>query len=125
MKKVRTVRDETELTYITLPRIGSTWQMIAVTNKGRHWVQPVRIISTHTSYIVAKAIPPEGDTVSEEDMWPIRFSKSTHHRVRADGSVLTSFSLPDVSLRRNRLTTLTGEVFNRSNGFTITVDDQW
>lgn len=86
MKKVRTIRDETELSYISLPRIGSTWQMIAVTNKGRRWVQPVRIVSTHTSYIVAKAIPPEGDPVSFDDMWPIRFSKATKHRVRADGT---------------------------------------
>lgn len=101
MKKVRTVRDETELTYITLHRIGSTWQMIAVTNKGRHWVQPVRIVSTHTSYIVAKAIPPEGDTVSEEDMWPIRFSKATHHRVRADGTPDESCWLSELTKTNN------------------------
>ena len=61
-------------------------------------------------------------TLADADEWT---STASILALRADGSVLTSFSLPDVSLRRNRLTTLTGEVFNRSSGFSITVDDQW
>lgn len=61
-------------------------------------------------------------TLADADEWTTTASILA---LRADGSVLTSFSLPDASLKRNRLTTLTGEVFNRSSGFSVTVDDQW
>ena len=44
---------------------------------------------------------------------------------KADGSIITSLELPDVSLKKNRMTTLTGEVFNRSNGFSVAIDDAW
>lgn len=43
----------------------------------------------------------------------------------AQGKVITSVDLPDVVLRRNRMTTLTGEVFNRTSGFSVAIDDAW
>lgn len=90
MSKIRTLRDLEKLQPIDLPRVGDTWTLIAVTTTGRQWRQPVRIISTHTTYIVARAIPPEGDTMPEEQMSLQTFSKATHHRVRHDGTVSQS-----------------------------------
>lgn len=51
---------------------------------------------------------------------------SVHILVTAkDGSTLSDFTVPDVPLKRNRLTTLTGEVFNRTSGFSVCVDSEW
>lgn len=44
---------------------------------------------------------------------------------RADGTVITSLDLPDVQLKRNRMTVITGEVFNRTNGFHVAIDSEW
>lgn len=44
---------------------------------------------------------------------------------REDGTVITAFDLPDVSLKKNRMTTLTGNVFNRASGFSVAVDASW
>lgn len=43
----------------------------------------------------------------------------------AQGKVITSVELPDVVLRKNRMTTLTGEVFNRTSGFSVAIDSEW
>lgn len=43
----------------------------------------------------------------------------------AQGAVITSVTMPDVELRKNRMTTLTGEVFNRTNGFSVSIDNTW
>lgn len=44
---------------------------------------------------------------------------------KEDGTVITSFDLPEVTLKKNRMTVLTGEVFNRTNGFSVAVDTSW
>lgn len=43
----------------------------------------------------------------------------------ADNSVLSDFTIPDVEIRKNRITTLTGEVFSRGSGFSVTINDTW
>lgn len=89
-RKIRTVADLDRLTYIDLPRVGSQWTLVAVTHTGAEIRQPVRILSTHTQYVVARAIPPEGYPTAEEAMAAVTFSKATLHRVRHDGTVSTS-----------------------------------
>lgn len=44
---------------------------------------------------------------------------------REDGTVITAFDLPEVTLKRNRMTVLTGEVFNRTSGFSVAIDASW
>lgn len=43
----------------------------------------------------------------------------------ADNAVLSQFTVSDVSIKKNRITTLTGEVFGRGNGFSVSIDDSW
>lgn len=61
-------------------------------------------------------------TLAGDEEWTSTASISVK---REDGSVITSFNLPDVELRKNRMTTLTGEVFNRTSGFSVAVDASW
>lgn len=61
-------------------------------------------------------------TLAGEEEW----TSTAHIAVKdATGKVITSFDLPDVTLKKNRMTVLTGEVFNRQNGFTVSLDDAW
>lgn len=41
------------------------------------------------------------------------------------GNSLSSFTVKDVTLKRNRITTLKGEVFSRGSAFTVSVNDTW
>lgn len=43
----------------------------------------------------------------------------------ADNSVISQFTVSDVSVKKNRITTLTGEMFGRGNGFSVAIDDSW
>ena len=61
-------------------------------------------------------------TLAGDEEWTSTASISVK---REDGSVITSFDLPEVVLRKNRITTLTGEVFNRTSGFSVAIDDVW
>lgn len=84
---ILTLRDIDQMTALELPRVGSVWTMVALTNTGHEWLQPMRILSTHTQYVVARAIPPEGFWLPEERMQEQRFSKHDLHRIRHDGTV--------------------------------------
>lgn len=42
-----------------------------------------------------------------------------------DGNSISTFTVSDVTLKRNRITTLKGEVFSRGSAFTVSVDDTW
>lgn len=61
-------------------------------------------------------------TLAGDEEW-----KSTASIVvkREDGTVITTVALPDVMLKKNRITTLTGEVFGRGSGFSVSIDDSW
>lgn len=61
-------------------------------------------------------------TLAGDEEWTSTASISVK---REDGSVITSFDLPEVVLRKNRITTLTGEVFNRTSGFHVAIDSEW
>lgn len=61
-------------------------------------------------------------TLAGDEEWTSTASISVK---REDGSVITSFDLPEVTLKKNRMTTLTGEVFNRTSGFSVAVDTSW
>lgn len=61
-------------------------------------------------------------TLAGDEEWTSTASISVK---KEDGTVITSFDLPEVTLKRNRMTTLTGEVFNRTSGFSISVDNTW
>lgn len=43
----------------------------------------------------------------------------------ADNAVISQFTLSGVSVKKNRITTLTGDVFGRGNGFSVAIDDSW
>ena len=43
----------------------------------------------------------------------------------ADNVVISQFTVSDVSVKKNRITTLTGDVFGRGNGFYVAIDDAW
>lgn len=43
----------------------------------------------------------------------------------ADNAVISQFTVSGVSVKKNRITTLTGDVFGRSNGFSVAIDDSW
>lgn len=43
----------------------------------------------------------------------------------ADGVVISSVTVPNVEVKRNRMTVLKGECFNRSGGFHVVVDSDW
>lgn len=43
----------------------------------------------------------------------------------ADDAVISQFTVKDVSVKKNRITTLTGEVFGRGEGFSVMIDDGW
>lgn len=43
----------------------------------------------------------------------------------ADNAILSQFTVNGVSVKKNRITTLTGEVFGRGNGFSVAIDDTW
>ena len=43
----------------------------------------------------------------------------------ADNVVISQFTVSDVSVKKNRITTLTGEMFGRGNGFSVAIDDSW
>lgn len=43
----------------------------------------------------------------------------------ADNVVISQFTVSDVSVKKNRITTLTGDVFGRGNGFSVAIDDSW
>lgn len=43
----------------------------------------------------------------------------------ADNAVISQFTVSDVSIKKNRITTLTGEVFGRGSGFSVAIDDAW
>lgn len=45
--------------------------------------------------------------------------------VATDGSVISDFTIEDVSLKKNRMTVLTGECFGRGSGFSVAIDDTW
>lgn len=54
------------------------------------------------------------------------FTTDVHVKVVAtDGSTISEFTINDVEIRKNRITTLKGEVFNRTNGFQVSVDNVW
>lgn len=61
-------------------------------------------------------------TLAGDEEWTSTASISVK---RADGSVITAYDLPDVKLKRNRMTVLTGEVFNRTSGFSVVIDSEW
>lgn len=42
-----------------------------------------------------------------------------------DNSTISEFEVDDVELKMNRKTVLKGECFDRSNGFSVSVDDEW
>lgn len=42
-----------------------------------------------------------------------------------DGSTISDFTIEGVTLKKNRLTQLTGEVFGRGSGFQVSVDADW
>ena len=95
-KKIRKISDLEQLQPIELPAVGSVVNIVAMTNKGKHWVQPARVVSTHTKYIVVRAIP--DPPFNEDTMLLQQYTKTTHHRVRHDGSISTSEWL-DLPLR--------------------------
>lgn len=41
------------------------------------------------------------------------------------GVVLSEFTVTGVALKKNRITTLTGEVFGRGSGFSVVINDGW
>lgn len=41
------------------------------------------------------------------------------------GNSISNFTVKNVTLKKNRITTLKGEVFSRGSGFTVSVDDAW
>lgn len=43
----------------------------------------------------------------------------------AANAIISQFTVSDVSIKKNRITTLTGEVFGRGSGFSVSVDDTW
>ena len=43
----------------------------------------------------------------------------------ADNAVISQFTVSGVSVKKNRITTLTGDVFGRGNGFSVAIDDAW
>ena len=43
----------------------------------------------------------------------------------ADNAVISQFTVSGVSVKKNRITTLTGDVFGRGNGFSVAIDDSW
>ena len=45
--------------------------------------------------------------------------------IATDNSVISDFTIEDVELKKNRITTLTGEVFGRGSGFQVSIDDTW
>ena len=42
-----------------------------------------------------------------------------------DNAVISQFTVSGVSVKKNRITTLTGDVFGRGNGFSVAIDDAW
>ena len=42
-----------------------------------------------------------------------------------DNALISQFTVSDVSVKKNRITTLTGDVFGRGNGFSVAIDDSW
>ena len=42
-----------------------------------------------------------------------------------DNAVISQFTVSGVSVKKNRITTLTGDVFGRGNGFSVAIDDSW
>lgn len=61
-------------------------------------------------------------TLAGDEEWQSTASISVK---REDGTVITAFDLPEVTLKKNRMTALTGEVFNRTSGFSVAVDTSW
>lgn len=61
-------------------------------------------------------------TLAGDEEWASTASISVK---KEDGTVITSFDLPEVTLKRNRMTVLTGEVFNRTSGFSVAIDNTW
>lgn len=54
------------------------------------------------------------------------FTTDVHVVVTAkDGTTISDFTIPDVSMKKNRMTTLTGECFGRGSGFSVAVDATW
>ena len=43
----------------------------------------------------------------------------------ADNAVISQFTVSGVSVKKNRITTLTGDVFGRGNWFSVAIDDSW
>lgn len=41
------------------------------------------------------------------------------------GNSISEFTIDGVEIRKNRITTLSGEVFSRGNGFSVSIDDSW
>lgn len=42
-----------------------------------------------------------------------------------DDAIISQFTVSNVSVKKNRITTLTGEVFGRGSGFSVAIDDSW
>lgn len=42
-----------------------------------------------------------------------------------DGTTISDFTVADVQLKKNRITTLKGECFGRGSGFSVSIDDSW
>ena len=42
-----------------------------------------------------------------------------------NNATLSTFTVQDVELKQNRITTLKGEIFSRGSGFSVTIDDTW
>ena len=60
-------------------------------------------------------------TLSPTDTWQTDVTITAYK-----GSiVLTSITIPDVELKRNRMTELIGDVFSRGGGFTVSIEDAW
>lgn len=54
------------------------------------------------------------------------FTTDVHVVVTAkDGTTISDFTIPGVSLKKNRMTTLTGECFGRGSGFSVSIDAAW
>lgn len=43
----------------------------------------------------------------------------------ADNAIISQFTVSGISVKKNRITTLTGEVFGRGSGFSVAIDDSW
>ncbi len=61
-------------------------------------------------------------TLAPVDEWQSSVSVNT---LRSNGTTISSFTLDDVPLLRNRTTTIEGDYFNRTDAFSFTINDTW